>query len=384
MSLFNFFKSTTSSKSNKSDYELAQTELFNYLHFSKEQGNGLMFFLGMTLPISAFKSKVFDSESLKNDNSKATDFVLSLLKLQSNCSYNWDNYQDILDFELLQSRIYNFNFIYWKCLKKSEENIDDLLKTIPELDITIGKTSLDNNWVQKYFDSDFNLNNVNQLYYDFFESIGAHTLKKGLTQDAAFAAGFAFYNFILPKDLQGSHFLISTISDSCTPLFTALQEAPILYKFHKKAFLANHIFSSTFQFFTMGIDMEILGPIHRFHQFLFYENGSSSFRKEWDFNSKDKNFIIAQAFHNAISFRQSGLVEDRTIYINSKEIFNKDLINKTIDKSTFFVAIQNVILQKYGCDFKLSSLRSTGDFIGLIAMLYYETCIHAIVLDEIN
>jgi hypothetical protein len=381
MSFFNFFKSATG---NISEFELTQSELLNYLSFSKEQKNGLMFFLGMTLPISAFKSKVFDSESFKSDNAKATEFILSLLKIQTNNDFNWDSYNETLDINLIQSQIYNFNFIYWKCLKKSEESIDDVLRTIPELDITIGKTSLQHEWIEEFFESDFSLFNVNRLYYDFFERVGSYTFKQGLTPNASLSAGFAFYNFILPKDIQGSHFLISTISDNTPPLFSALQECPILFTYHKKAYLANHIFSSVFQFFTMGIDIAILAPIHRFHQFLFYENGTSTFREVWDFSTKDQHFLIAQTFHNAITIRQSGLVTDKTIYTMSREIFDKALIGQKLDKSTFFASIQNVLSQKYGYDIEFDKPRSTGEFIELIAMLYYETCLHSIVLDEIN
>ena len=381
MIFFDLFKS---SKSNISEYESTQSELLKYLSFSKEQKNGLMFFLGMTLPISAFKSKVFDSASFKSDNSKATEFILSLLKIQTNSDFNWNSYNETLDVNTIQSIIYNLNFIYWKCLKNSDEDIDDFLRTIPELDIVVGKTSLENNWIEEYFDSDFSLFNVNRLYYDFFERIGSHTLKQGLTPNAALSAGFAFYNFILPKDVQGSHFLISTISDRTPPLVWALQESPVLFTYQKKAYLANHIFSSVFQFLTIGIDMAILAPIHRFHQILYYENGTTTFREVWDFNTKNRDFIIAQTFHNAITIRQSGLVTDKTIYTKSGEIFDKALIGQNQDKSTFFISIQNVLLHKYGYDIEFDKPRSTGEFIELIAMLYYETCLHSIVLDEIN
>jgi hypothetical protein len=381
MNIFNFFKST---KDNISEFESTQSELLNYLSFSEEQKNGLMFFLGMTLPISAFKSKVFESESFKIDNAKATEFILALLKIQTKNDFHWDSYDETLDVNTIQSNIYNFNFIYWKCLKKSDENIDDFLRTISELDIVVGKTTLENDWIEEYFEADFCLFNVNRLYYDFFERIGSLTLKQGLTPNAALSAGFAFYNFVIPKDIQGSHFLISTIADSTPPLFSALQESPILYTYHKKAYIANHIFSSVFQFFTMGIDMAILAPIHRFHQFLFYENGTSTFREVWDFNTEDQHFLIVQTFHNAITIRQSGLVTDKTIYTMSREIFDKALIGQKLDKLTFFASIQNVLSQKYGYDIEFDKPRSTGEFIELIAMLYYETCLHSIVLDEIN
>jgi hypothetical protein len=196
----------------KLEFQQIQYELFEYLGFTDNQKKGFGFFQGMTLKISAFDTNIVDTDPMRSDNSKATEYVLSLVQLQTDKSLDWQSYKEKLDLNYLQSKIYNFNFIYWKCLQKAGENLDDALKYIPELELTIGKTPLDNDWIKHYFELNFNFKNVNNLYYDFFEAVGEHLQKAQLSLQESIAAGLAFYNFILPRDIEGGTFLLSTIS----------------------------------------------------------------------------------------------------------------------------------------------------------------------------
>jgi hypothetical protein len=377
------FNSLFGKKSDLSEFRILIDNLHDYLGLTENQKNGLAFWVGMTLPISVFKSKIYDVESLKKDNTDTTNFILSLLKLYSNAPFNWENYKTKLDINLIRSKIYNFNFIYWNCLKQSDQNIDDFLKTIPELDLVIGKTSLENQWIERFFEASFNLKNVNKLYYDFIFSIGTHIKEVDLSFEESLGSGFAFYNHIVQQDIKGSHFLLSSISDSGSPLLLALQEYPILFKYNREALEANHIFSSIFQFLTMGIDHEILGPIHTFHQHLFYENGSTKFRDAWDFSQIDKNLLLAQTVQNSLAIRKTNLFEKRSYYLNSKEIFGLNLIKKKMSQSYFLNEIQSIIIEKYGYNLDLQEINSIGEFMELIAIVYYETCLHAMVVDEI-
>jgi hypothetical protein len=57
------------------------------------------------------------------------------------------------------------------------------------------------------------------------------------------------------------------------------------------------------------------------------------------------------------------------------------LIGQRVDEATMFNEVQNVLMMKYGYSLELAKLNSRGEFIELIAMLYYETCLHAMVVD---
>jgi hypothetical protein len=81
-------------------------------------------------------------------------------------------------------------------------------------------------------------------------------------------------------DINGTSFLLSTIYNSLTPLYKAFFSYPILNFSYQDALKANHIFSSTLQMFYAGNNPEIIQPIHRFHQAVFYVPNSSKFRPE--------------------------------------------------------------------------------------------------------
>jgi hypothetical protein len=384
MKLSKMFNFALGKKSKPSEFASVINNLNDYLGFTNKQRKGLAFLYGITLPISAFKSKVFDSQSIQGDNNKSTEFILSLLGLYTTSSESWLDYAQKIDSDFVRSKIYNFNFIYWKCLKQSEGSIDDFLKNIPDVDITIGKTDLENEWVEKFFDLSFNLKNVNQLYYDFILSIGSLLDEQNVSIEESYAVGFAFYSFVIQQDPKGSHFLISTLSNSCPPLFATLQEYPVLYTYHRESLNANHIFSSVFHFFTIGIEPSILKPVHTFHQLLFYENGTTEFRSIWDFSKIDNELLVVQTFQNALAIRETNLFERRSAYMESKQIFASQLIGQKVDKAAMFNGIQNVLLAKYGYDLELAKLNSRSEFIELIAMLYYETAIHAMVLEVLE
>jgi hypothetical protein len=113
---------------------------------------------------------------------------------------------------------------------------------------------------------------------------------------------------------------------------------------------------------------------------LYYENGTTEFRSIWDFSKIDKELLIVQTFQNALAIRETNLFERRSAYMESTQIFASQLVGQKLRKANIFNEIQNVLLAKYGYSLELANLNSRGEFIELIAMLYYETAIHAMVL----
>ena len=132
------------------------------------------------------------------------------------------------------------------------------------------------------------------------------------------------------------------------------------------------------------MDINITGPIHKFHQIIFYENGSTNLRDDWDFSKKDRETLIDLTFSNAQSIRVSNLYSLKPNYIESPEIYGKHLINNSYSVNDFKNEILLIIENKYGYTRNLSELKSTGEFIEFIAMIYYETCLHAMVVDELT
>jgi hypothetical protein len=70
--------------------------------------------------------------------------------------------------------------------------------------------------------------------------------------------------------------------------------------------------------------------------------------------------------------------------MESKQIFASQLVGQEMDKANMFNEMQTVLMAKYGYNLELGNLNSRGEFIELIAMLYYETAIHAMVLEVLE
>jgi hypothetical protein len=302
--------------------------------------------------------------------------------MYSDCGFSLDEHS-ILDKDVFKSNLYNFNQILWEKLLESEGEIDNNLKRIEEFDITIGKMPIDNLWEQAYSDLKYNLHNVNCLFYDFIEKNGAHLLNRNYSLKKSYEAGVALYFHLVSHDIKGTKFLIGTLNKSMPPLFNVFREYPIMFKYHKNIFESNHLFSTTFQMFTLGIDQNVLGPVHVFHQHIFYEDGTIKFRDIWNFKEQDKEDLVKQTFLNAVAIRKTNLYTSRQQYIDSDEIFKSEIKNKILSIDDFFSVLKEVIYKKYGYTMNLKSLNSGGEFMELIIMLYYEACLHAMVLEDL-
>ena len=89
------------------------------------------------------------------------------------------------------------------------------------------------------------------------------------------------------------------------------------------------------------------------------------------------------------------LKENVDIIKQSGEVYDKSLINATINENGFLNAILNVIYSKYsinGSDEFIAGIGSKwdtgwnnkGDYIQFLVILFYETCLHALVVEEIT
>lgn len=382
MPIFNFFKKNK--KEPIEDFNSYLNNQFEYLQFSETQKNGVAFIMGLTLPISSINSKIHQVEtSIQDNHKKMMEYVTSLLDMYAEGNFDW-NESENLNLKDFQSLIYNFNFIMYKCLAELDINIDDNLKQIPELNIIVGKTELDKKWVDDFFELKYNLKNVNALYYEFIEKAGDYLSKADMSSEESYIAGKSLYFHMLQHDINGGHFLISTLANRMPPLLDYLSELNILFKYHNSSLKANHIFSSIFQFYSMGIEPEILSPVHRWHQMVFYEAGTAKFRDAWDFNKIETDLIIAQTLKNAVLIRENELFNQRNNFLNSNEIYDDSLKGATIDLNSFSDKIQDVIYYKHGYTLDLSKRKNTGEYMEIIAILFYETCLHAMVLEELT
>lgn len=383
MKIFQIFKKNSNAKYFNSEYREQLNNTLDYFKFSEVQKRGILFQMGLTLPISSIESNLSPIDQFKEYYEKLNDYINSVLSMYSDSGFTWVEHST-LDKDIFKSNLYNFNHILWEKLLESESVIDDNLKRLEEFDITIGKMPIDNAWEQDYSDLKYNLRNVNCLFYDFIEKNGTHLLNRNYSLEKSYEAGVALYFHLVNHDIKGTQFLIGNLNKNMPPLFSVFREYPIIFKYHKNIFEANHIFSAALQMFTLGIDQNVLGPVYVFHQHIFYEDGTIKFRDIWNFKELDKEVLIKQTFFNAVAIRKTQLYSSKQYYIDSNEILKSEIKNKTLSIDDLFSILQEVIHKKYGYSLNLEILNSGGEFMELIIMLYYEACLHAMVLEDLT
>jgi hypothetical protein len=355
--------------------------------FTNEERLGIAFFLGATLPgiVSEIAS---ESEDLFNS--------LKILSLYSKSTGDFSDYGDLNDAHF-NSWIYNANLAISK-ICGDESSIDDNLRTIEKWNVVIGKAEPNIEFLENYDFDTFNLNSIQNLNDELFRETGRHLMEKEYSNTRAYEAGFAYRMMMSNMDVKGTNYLLSRISSYLSPLFEAIFHTPILYVMNNDAFHANHLFSQILNNFIGGENsnlMQIAQPIHLYHQYLFYQEGSSDFREEWLFNKDDERGSAHLIFRSALNIRKTNLIEHAEIIKQSGELYNKSLIDKKIETRDFLKAILEVIQNKYSIngyeEFVKgegtawdSTWNHKGDYVQYLVILYYETCIHAMVVEELT
>lgn len=222
---------------------------------------------------------------------------------------------------------------------------------------------------------------------DTFKKMGEHLQSKNYDNKRSYEAGYAYFCLKLSVDAEGITFLLRMIFNSLTPVYKALFNYPVLNFALQDILRSNHIFSNSLQMFYGGLDHKIIEPIHTFHQFIFYNPGSSEFRSEWDFENRDDKKSEMMVFINALSIRETSLNQNKEPFLNFKDFMIPELKNLSISKDELYYRIKQGITQKYGLypvQEEVDIWNNLGELIQYFGVLFYETCLHAMVLDRVE
>ena len=357
---------------------------------SDEVKRGVLFFMGAYLP--GILTKGF------GNNEKVFYEHLPILGLYSSSTCNFSDYGELND--------HPFSYwIYNTCtlLASFDDpniSIDGYLRKIDGKEIIIGKRALNQEFLNKYKGQEFKLNLIQKINNDFFQGIGKELLEKEFILEKSYEAGMAYRMMMLQMDLQGTQFLINLLSSSfaLSPLYRTLLYMPTLFYTNKHAFEGNHLFSQILNSLAGGIDSKLMNtfaPIHRYHQFLFYKEGTNQIREEWQFEKHNNIGSGLSIYLNAIGIRNTGLVEEFKEKIDLEEVYYKEIINKSVTKNELIIIVLQVVKEKYGIDGSYEFRREAdgwndggwnnkGDYIQFLVALYYETCLHAMVVKEMK
>jgi hypothetical protein len=386
MRIFNWKKDKTTPTSDPYLYDRLNADM-NYCGLSPEIQRGFLFYLGAAVNIGINESPVDLSQYMSTPDLQKESF-LKIINAYSESTGNFSDYGDLND-GVFSDVIYTLNTIIFELCGLNPDEIDQQLRTI-ELKGRISKPlkmDLVEALQEKYLNRTYNLNVCHNLLEDFFFQMGDHLHKTGYDNRKSYEAGYAHFCMQTTMDMNGTRFLLTTIYNSLTPLYKALFNYPILNFAYQDALKANHIFSNTLQMFYAGINPEIIQPIHRLHQMIFYVPNSSNFRPQWDFetrNDEEKQVII---FLNACSIRDTDIMSLKNDFLDYNDLMCPELKNAIINRNDFYVEMKKGIVGKYdirpaGQD--IEEWNNLGDLIQYFCILFYETCLHAVVLDEIK
>ena len=392
-SLFNI-KKNTSPSSEGLRFRLDSD--MKYLEISEEIQKGFLFFLGASINIKFTHSNL----NLSEQKSSKDKFAKNLKKTINAYSKGTGVFSDYgeLNEDVFTSHIYSINHIFLNIL--SNKDVDEKLRkvAVPGIEKPIGfwKTPLVDDFVNPYLnskESNFKLNDTHNLIEHFFERIGTHLVETGLDNCKSYDAGYAYFSMQFQYDSKGTAFLLEMITVFLSPVYMSLSNYPLLYLFSPKEFDSTHIFSNILGLFYVGIDPNIITPIHQHHQHMFYskihwkfslENTSSNF--SWKFNIEDDSAFATNIFKYAIKIRETDLINKKEAFINSGMVYKKELKGQKIDMIKFYQEILDVLIKKYNINppEEKFSWNNLGDLVQYLAILFYETCLHSIILEDIE
>lgn len=385
MKIFTWKKDKTNPVSDPYLHERLNSDM-NYCGLKPEIQKGFLFFLGASINIGINESPVDISQYLSTPDLQKKTF-LKIINAYSQCSGNFSG--DLND-GVFSKMIYSCNSVLFKLSGLNPDEIDKKLRSV-----SIGKSNLhprlktdvDKDFQEKYANQSFNLNVCHNLIEDFFLKMGDHLHKTGYDNRKSYEAGYAHFCMQSFMDVNGTRFLLSTIYNSLTPLYKAFFSYPILNFAYLDALISNHIFSNTLQMFYAGINPKIIQPIHKFHQAVFYVSNSYNFGPQWDFETRNDSKKQKTIFLSGLSIRETNIMSLKNEFLAYNDLMCPELKNIVIDINEFYSIIQQGIFKKYnirpaGNDIEVWN--NLGDLIQYFCILFYETCLHAVILDEIK
>lgn len=343
---------------------------------------GLIFFLGNSI-ISSNTNQMMNLFPKEDD--LRTGFH-QLVNLYGEPQHEYNPF-DQLDTAPITQLIYTYSHIVTQELFQGIPELDQKLSPIPnekgEENLAL-KTDILQDFADTYTGKKYKLSTCQQLNTDFFKRIGNQLKRENLSKEEAYKAGVNYYQKTQSIDFEGCNYLNLTVINSLSPLYTTLIHYPILYSFFPNELNANHLFSSILQFFYINANRDIAKHVHAYHQYLFYDANPRKVRNEWDFEENGRGETISQLMFNTIGIQQSPLRRTRPDFLTSDNYIMNDLKNKTIYRKDFMIVITDLIERYYETtiDQMIEELNH-GEYLQMLAVMYYETAVHAMIVKEI-
>lgn len=376
-------------------YDRINTDL-DLCGFSENVKYGLLFSLGACLQskinlISAYKEIV----STDDWEEEFKECINAYAQVPGDYENTFEGSSgQINEFEI-NNILYSYAHIALNVIGEQNIDIDEEFRQLhPDLPMKVVQAELIDDYISNYsvdwseyrIENKVCVNVFHNLQEELFERIGNHINSAKMSKKQAYDAGYSYFTLMSSFDLKGIIFLINTLLHSLVPLFNAFLCYPFLNQYMPDALRYNHIFSHIFQYFIHHIDPVIGMPVHQYHQVIFYDD-DSTFREDWVFDINKDVDLATKLFTYACEIRNTTLMNDKSVYVAVEGLSFSYLKKMRLTVDDFRWEIEKGIFKKYGIRAPRpdeGGWTSAGDLIQFCSIYFYESCLHALVLDELS
>lgn len=340
--------------------------------FNENLKSGILFFLGESI-ISANTNQLMNM--FAEEQKIHQEFHL-LFTLYATPSSTYNPFEE-LNTTPIQKLIYTYNEVYVNVIRGKKFDFEEVIKD--EL-----KTEIDEEFLQKFQNKEYKLITTHLLSTEFFTQVGAYINQFNLSYQDIYLAGVNYYQEKQKVDFEGVNLLNLNIIDSFSPLYTTLFHYPLLFTYYPNNLNGNHLFSSISQFLYLHTNTDIVKHIHAFHNHVFYEENPRRVRTGWEFEEIERGVLLSQTLHNALNIRQSPIAKTRPDFLVSDKYLMNELKNQSISLDAFKELITKTIEEYYetNLDEVVEGKLNHAEFLQLLAIIFYETTAHAMIIKE--
>lgn len=356
--------------------------------FSEYQNRGIIFFLGATSVDNArgnFFAKGDIDAFCQSLALYSKDYTLAL-------SYS--------KYDYIRDCIYDFNLLISQ-VKEEKLSLDSQIKEIDSDRFSQLKGETNPIRVEMPPLASLNLNTAQEYCELFFETIGYYLHYIGFDMNNAYSLGVVYRLNYGDLEEGGISFLLKRIFDFLTPLYKALIGSPILYIKDPELIKNIHLVSLIMGELNGKGNTELFKTtriIGLYHQHILYKPQSFDLKPEWNFNSNNDEGFGVRTFHKALLILTLDPAERPPFSAVAKFLYDPYFDNAIMDMQTFTRRILDLMKNKYGLDGYYEFIKSkqlegpkrdpgwssTGSYMQFLTILFFETAIHSLVLQEIR
>ena len=221
--------------------------------------------------------------------------------------------------------------------------------------------------------------NVDDLFLAILRSFGECLSENGIKGfEDCLRQGSNLSSACILDDAHSSIYVFEKLIVVMPPLFEALLNYPILYASDVKAFKANELFSMILNHsLKMKQDGEIKRSIHRWHQYVFYDD-KDTINPFWNFSADKHISTLASLALNGSNLKSHLDQRLLSVFLDNPNVFDTDFAGEIISVMQYLGAIAEIVEINYGYNLAEPNWKNHGVYLQIICFFYCEACLYSV------